>query len=600
MAQDMATGRPERLAVADLRPPLPAATATTIASAPDLSQLDGRDWDEARRRLTIIKSLLEKPRRPRSEVEGAAKELNVDAATIYRWMNQYRSSGKLSSLLPYKRDGGRGRSRLKPEVEQIVKLAIENFYLTKRQPTVKATADEVARLCKAAGIDPPHLNTIRTRVYALSEETRLKRRANAKIAKDRFTARPGAYEEAQHPLSVVQIDHTEMDIIVVDAEHRMPIGRPWITLVMDVYSRMVLGMYISLETPGAHGTGLALAHAILPKETWLARRNILQEWPCWGFPARIHMDNAQEFRGEMLRRACEEYSIEINFRPIATPHFGGHIERMMGTLASALHTLPGTTFSNPRARGESDPNETAAMTLDELEAWVAEYIVGVYHKRFHTSIKSSPLKRWTDAILGDGNRLGVGMPDRPADTERISLDFTPAEERTIQTYGVRVDGVHYYSDVLRPYINSVEGKRKRQFIFRRDPRDISQLHFWHPELKQYFVIPYRDVSRPTMTVWELRAIRRQLEEQGRAEIDEDAIFATLDRLRERQDRAVTSTKTARKNRERQRTASARTADRRQPNKALPTAPGTVKIGPTFEALSNLSLDSIKPFEVEDA
>ncbi len=51
MAQDMATGRPERLAVADLRPPLPAATATTIASAPDLSQLDGRDWDEARQPL---------------------------------------------------------------------------------------------------------------------------------------------------------------------------------------------------------------------------------------------------------------------------------------------------------------------------------------------------------------------------------------------------------------------------------------------------------------------------------------------------------------------------------------------------------------------
>ena len=55
------------------------------------------------------------------------------------------------------------------------------------------------------------------------------------------------FDSAQRPLDLVQIDHTKLDIIVVDDEQRLPIGRPWITLAIDVYSRMVTGFYI-LET----------------------------------------------------------------------------------------------------------------------------------------------------------------------------------------------------------------------------------------------------------------------------------------------------------------------------------------------------------------
>jgi hypothetical protein len=91
----------------------------------------------------------------------------------------------------------------------------------------------------------------------------------------------------------VQIDHTKLDVIVVDEEQRLPIGRPWITLAIDVYSRMVLGFYISLDPPGAIATSLCIAHAALPKETRLAKRGIVGSWPCWGFPARIEPGQRQ-------------------------------------------------------------------------------------------------------------------------------------------------------------------------------------------------------------------------------------------------------------------------------------------------------------------
>ena len=588
LAQDTDTGRVDRIAIADMRKPIPR-TEESHAQLPDLAALDGEDWDEARRRQKVIQGLIEMPRRPRADVERAAVELGVDAATVYRWMQTYRNDARLSSLLPAKHHGGRGGSRLDPQTERMIVAGINEYYLTRQQHSVRSTFEQIRRLCKAEGVKVPHENTVRARIDALSEKTKLKKRGHAKAAYDKFDPRPGAYDEAKHPLAVVQIDHTLLDISLVDSQDRLPIGRPWITLAFDVYSRMVTGFYVSLDPPSAHSTGLAIAHSVLPKETWLAKRGISQKWPVWGFPTCIHFDNAKEFHGEMLRRACEQYSIRIDHRPVAVPHFGGHIERMLGTLAKELHKLPGTTFESPKRRGDYDSDARAVMTLEELEIWIAEFITGVYHARIHKGISSAPIDRWSQALLGDGKKPGVGMPSRPVDEERIQLDFSPHINRTIQPYGVMADEISYYSEVLRPYIAAKDGRRKKSFIFRRDPRDISRLYFWDPATTQYCEIPYRDLTRPAISVWELREIRRRLQEEGKKNIDEDAIFATLERLREKAERAVTTTKKVRRQRE------------RRPRTVVTT---TVKTGiipspkPALPFIEKRKVP-IVPFEVED-
>jgi putative transposase len=289
-----------------------------------------------------------------------------------------------------------------------------------------------------------------------------------------------------------------------------------------------------------------IAHAALPKETWLAKRGIVGSWPCWGFPARIHLDNAKEFHGEMLRRACEQYGITLEYRPVAQPHMGGHIERLLGTLLRALHELPGATFSNPGERGNYDSQARAVMTLGELERWLTEYIVGVYHAKRHRGIGTSPLQRWTTGAFGDAHDGGTGVVDRPANEERIRLDFLPFVERTVQPYGVSIEGIHYYSDVLRRFVGATENGRRRVFVFRRDPRDISTVSFWDPELQRYSTIPYRNTTHPPISIWELRELRGKLHEAGRAHIDEAAIFEAYRRLREREARAVSETQRTRR------------------------------------------------------
>ena len=76
------------------------------------------------------------------------------------------------------------------------------------------------------------------------------------------------------PFERVQIDHTRIDVVVVNEGDRLPIGRPWLTLAIDVASRVVLGFSVSLEGPSVVSVALTLVHAVLAKDLWLADRQL--------------------------------------------------------------------------------------------------------------------------------------------------------------------------------------------------------------------------------------------------------------------------------------------------------------------------------------
>jgi putative transposase len=556
LAQDEETHETKRLLIKDLALP----TANEAGEQGDKQRVDRElvlvpdaDWQEAQRRFSIIRPLLGLLRRPAELVAEAAREAGVHPITIYRWVTAYEQAERVSALIPTKRDGGRGRSRLNPEVEKILNQTIEDHYINKQKRSVQSTCKEVERSCINAKLEPPHPNTVRNRIAALSDQYKLKGRMGAKAAREKFSPVLSHFPGADWPLAVIQIDHTELDIILVDDVYRRAVGRPWIALAIDVFSRMVVGFYISFDPPDAMSVGLCIAQAILPKEKWLARFDITTAWPCWGTPKTIHADNAKVFRGNMLKRACEEHGIDLDWRPVATPHWGGHIERLLGTLLKEIHNLPGTTFSNPKERGIYNSDKASAMTLSEFEKWLAIYIVEVYHQRVHSSLKMSPIKKYEEGIFGRKDKPGTGLPTRITDEDRLRLDFMPYIERTIQGYGVVIDEIHYYHDVLRRYINAMDPnnpKLKRQFIFKRDPRNISVLYFFDPEIKQYYAIPYRDTSHPPMSIWELREVRRQLEKEGVESVNEQLIFNAYERMRQQEEQAVRETRKARRSRQR--------------------------------------------------
>jgi len=204
----------------------------------------------------------------------------------------------------------------------------------------------------------------------------------------------GSYPFAGAPLSSVQIDYWLYDLEVVNETTRNPIGRPCLTMLIDTFSFMPTGYYLSLDPPGAANAGMAIFHSITRKEKWLAGLGVEMEWPVWGFMKMIHADNAKEFRGTMMQRFVSFANTKLVNRKVHTPRYGPHIERYFGKLAQSVKHLPGATGSNIRERAKKrDPRKTASLTLADLEL----YLLSVIKEHINTpraELGMSPLEKW--------------------------------------------------------------------------------------------------------------------------------------------------------------------------------------------------------------
>ncbi|WP_339434278.1 DNA-binding domain-containing protein [Pseudomonas sp. EA_65y_Pfl2_P78] len=513
----------------------------------DIATINSDDWTIAQKRFSAISPLIKETTNPRCTVEERAKEVGVDTATLYRWLERYQNWNEILALVPRKRGWRSGASRLTVEAEKVIQDVIEEHYLKSQRPSIQSTIAEVAMRAKAQGLASPSASAIRARIAKIPEKQVLRKRGFADQARNRYTPSVGKFPGADYPLAVVQIDHTPIDLIVVDDLHRKPIGRLWLTVAVDVHSRMITGYYLALEEPSEISVGMCISHSALPKEDWLNVHQVDGNWPVWGFPRVIHSDNGPDFRAENIRRSCSNYGIENVFRPVKVPKYGGHIERLLGTFMRMLHELPGTTFSNTNGRDGYDSDKNAALTMGEFEKWLVRAILR-YHQTPHSAIYMSPARKWQLGFFGNRELDPlVSVPPRPDDALTVQLDFLPSFHRTVQTYGVQID-VFYYSEALRHWINTTDPETglARKFVFRRDPRDISVIWFFDPLLKQYFRVPVANQAFPAATVWEFRAAKKKAVDEGREHVDEATISRLILENRELVKNASQMTKKARR------------------------------------------------------
>ncbi len=430
-------------------------------------------------------------------------------------------------------------------IDEIVRLSIDEHYLTRQQVPTSELVAEVKQRCGKAGVCMPSRNTIVRRLRIIAPADLVARRHKRRTARALYAPVTGSLE-APRPLSLMQVDHTLVDVMVVDSVARRPIQRPWLTLAIDVHSRCVAGFHLSLEPPCATSVALCLAQACLPKKQWLASRVVDAAWPVAGIPERLHLDNAKEFHSEALRRGCEQYGIAIDYRPVRTPHYGGHIERLIGTVMGKVHLLPGTTFSDPRQKGDYNPAKTAAMTLDEVERWLAHAICGLYHGSMHRGIDTTPVAQWQRGVQEANGQPKTGTPAGVPDQRRFLIDFLPLERRLVRREGVALHSIAYWSDVLRVWV-----KQPDKMIVRSDPRDLSRIYLLAPD-GVYYDLPYRDLRRPPISLWERRLALARLRAEGRVLVDEHAIFRIVATMREIAETATAETRKVRRQQERRR------------------------------------------------
>lgn len=499
----------------------------------DINAVDDTAWEQAVAREAVIRRLVSASPPNRAEFLSACRQLGLKRSRLYDLIKAYKARPITSSLLTVAAGTQTGSRRLPEAIEAIIAEAIEGFFKSRQKPSINALHKEVRRRCAQQGLRAPCWTSIRDRVAAIDPAELVAAREGAKAARSRYHPVPGTYR-IERAFEVVQIDHTLLDVIVVDRAHRQPLQRPWVTLAIDVASRMVAGFYLTLEPPSALSVSLAIQHLVQPKLDWLAGLGIDVDWPTTGLPETIHVDNAKEFRSKAMRRGAEEHGISLQYRPIGVPHYGGHIERLIGTMMGAAHLLPGSTFSNIKDRGDYDSAANSSMTLDELEQWFALEITR-YHTERHRSLGIPPVAAWQEAVQSRDTPLR-----HPYDPEGFRIDFLPAVERMVRRDGIHVFGLRYWDDILSIWA----GRKGRKLRVSYDPRDLSTIFVRGPDGHRY-PVRFADLRHPPITLAEHRRAQTVLRERGRSLEDENLIFAVIEEQRALVDTASSKTREAR-------------------------------------------------------
>ncbi len=374
----------------------------------------------AQYRLDVIGPLLKMKKRTRGAVQNRVQEVKaiqsrengnslhnaVSVAAVYRWMRDYAQSGQdLRSLIPdTHRRGGRKESRLLAGVETLIKTVIQDKYYVRERVTVDDLQSELAvRIeeenrvrSKDERLKMPSKSTIMRRVREESIDKRLAAKRGKRAAKRELT-QYGKTKYPTQPLERVEIDHTKSDLIVIDDQDNLPLGRLTLTYCLDVTTRYPLGYYMGFEPPSYLAVMECLYHAICPKENTKEKYETEHDWQAYGIPSTLVIDNGREFIGHDLEDACLLLGIVLQQTPVKTPHFKAAVERMYGSLNTMLfHTLPGTTFSNIRERGDYDSVKKACVYLSDVDKMLNILLLDIYAERFHHGLNGIPARRWEE------------------------------------------------------------------------------------------------------------------------------------------------------------------------------------------------------------
>ncbi len=483
--------------------------------------LEGSAGEVALERTEVLRPLLSLQKDGHelgSAIEVAAVQLAVSMSTAWRLLGLLRENdGRASALEPKRRGPKHGSFRLPQRVEDLIDRVLRERYLVLERPSFRRVVTEIRAECAAKGFHPPSRQTVKARLDAMDQREVMRKRQGAKAARQVFEPRAGGLD-VERPLEVVQIDHTLVDIILVDQVERKPLARPWLTLAVDIATRVVLGAYVSFDAPSVLSIGLCLDHCVRPKS--IRTPGSLEElyWPASGIPQAIHVDNGRDFRSNAFQAACAEWGILVNYRPPGRVHYGGHVERLIGTAMGAVHVLPGTTQSSPKDKGEYDSTGNASMTLEEFEDWLKLEICR-YHNTRHSGLGRAPLAAWADLGGDDAGRQVV-------DTEAFRISFLPSERRQLGRTGIKLFSVGYWSDAFGPMIGRGAGK----VMVKYDPRDMSQI--WVvAEDGRAIAARYKDLSRPRISLWEARRASAFYHERHGGTISETMLFQIVEEQR---------------------------------------------------------------------
>ena len=376
---------------------------------------------------------------------GTAKE--VTTRTERDWIKRFREAeaiygiGYLGLLDNTEKKGNR-LPKLPAESYELMKKTVDEQYLNPTGTNPITVYGHYCNLCQQSNVIASSFKTFTTKLKLLdAKETEEKRKGSrAAYQLDVFyweleltTSRHG-----DRPFEIVHIDHTELDIELVDSVTGMNFGRPWLTLMVDANSRRILAYVLSYEPPSYRSCMMVIRECV----------RIYNR-----LPQTIVVDGGSDFNSTYFEQLIAFYGITKKNRPGAKPRYGSVMERLFGvTNQQFVHSLRGNTKITKNVRQVTksvNPANLAVWTLPRLKEKIGRYFSEIYENLAHPALGESPRHAFERGLANHGVRPMKFIRYDEAFILGTLPSTVKGYAKVIRSRGIKINNFYFWANELR-------------------------------------------------------------------------------------------------------------------------------------------------------
>ena len=415
---------------------------------------------------------------------NVSQSKGIPVRTIRCWVKQFSEKGLTGLERAKRKDSGNSRI-LTRELTEL----IQGFALQKPPLSISAIHRKIGLLAQRSDLKPPSYETVYGFVRKISPDLLTLAHEGAKAYQQKYEL---IYRrECSTSNEIWQSDHTEMDIYIVDAAGKEM--KPWLTTIIDDYSRAVAGIFLSLEAPSALNTALALRQAIWKKEE--------PNWQICGIPRILYTDHGSDFMSNHIEQVCIGLKIRMLNSAVGRPQGRGKIERFFQTLNECvLIDLPGYSV-------KGKPASKPTLSLGQLETAILNFILNKYHVISHSSTGLPPIQMWANGFLPQ-------LPESPELLDLLLL--TIHKPRKVQRDGIRFQGMRYITPTLAGFVGEL-------VTIRYDPRDLAEIKVYYREQFLCKAI-CQDIAEMAVSLKEIKAARSAVKRELYGQIKQSQLL----------------------------------------------------------------------------
>ncbi len=371
--------------------------------------------------------------------------------SLYYWLSAYRQAqhqygyGYLG-LLYFDHNKGNRNRKIPFHFLELIEKFIEQDYETKKQKRKQAVYNDFVSFCSDAGFCIHQIPSYKTFIKEINKRVGYEQTLKREGSRAAYTSETFYWElemttsrHGDFPLHLAHIDHTELDVELRCSKTGKSLGRPWLTMLIDAYSRRILACYITYDSPSYRSCMMVL-------------RICVQRYG--RFPQVIVTDNGKEFHSTYFETLLALFECTLKHRPSTKARFSGICERLFGTTNTEfVHNLTGNTQITKKVRlmtKSVNPKNLSLWTLGLFYLYMCEWAYEVYDTIEHPSLEGqSPREAFTLGINQFGSRDTRRIPYDES-FRILTLPTTDRGKAKVQPgKGIKIEHKYYWSTAFR-------------------------------------------------------------------------------------------------------------------------------------------------------